>query len=251
MLAKSFAHPPLAGTLFCGLLLGLNGPAAAQTVPDTARVHYSVETVTDSVPFAGARKWQQGLSKLTRLQVEEHRLWKIGLTDLSLFVAGDELQDSRYGLNFIYECKLRTAWSVLAEITPELLRYRDVAHSPLRTGFDVESQVAARYYYNLNKRIRKGKSASNFSANYLSLALGTGVGRQGYSTPFTSGGPRGEALRASAALFYGLQRRLGRYGFFDLNVGLPLPLLPQVGPLFSDQSWPLLAYVRLGLALGR
>jgi hypothetical protein len=231
-------------------LSGLAHPALAQ-VPDTARVRYSQETEADSVPFAAPARPQNGLSKLTRLQIEEHRLWKVGLTNFAFGRAGDEWQEARYGLNLAYEHKLRTSWAVLAEISPALLRYRTAEHGPMQTGMEVESQVAGRYYYNLNKRIRKGKSASNFSANYVSLALGTSVGRHGYGTPFTSDGAQGQSFRASAALLYGLQRRLGRYGFLDVMAGLPLPLLPTAGPLFPNKSLRLVLDFRLGLALGR
>jgi hypothetical protein len=155
-----------------------------------------------------------------------------------------------FGPHLLYERKLHTSWSVLAELTPQLLRYREAYNGPAHNGLEVQTQLAGRYYYNLNKRIRKGKSASNFSANYLSVALGTGYGRRGYGTPF-SGGQRGHAVRASAAVLYGLQRRLGRYGFVDLSAGIPLPLLPQAGPLFPDNTLHLLLDLRLGLALGR
>lgn len=231
-------------------LLGLTRPALAQ-VPDTAHVRYSQETEADSLPFAAPARLRNGLSKLTRLQIEEHRLWKAGLTHFAFGRVGGEWQEARYGLNLAYEHKLRPNWSVLAEISPALLRYRNAEQGPLQTGLEVESQVAGRCYYNLNRRIRKGKSASNFSANYISLALGSSVGRHAYGTPFTSNGAQDQRFRVSAALLYGLQRRLGRYGFVDVMAGLPLPLLPTAGPLFPNNSLHLLLDFRLGMALGR
>lgn len=223
-----------------------SGACLAQT-PDTVRIRYSQEVITDSLPSSSFTNWQRGLSKLTRLQIEEYRLWKISFTDFSLAGTADGVEDARFGLNLIYERKLYTSWSVLAEVTPQVVRYRPELATPLRTGMSVESQVAARYYYNLARRIRKGRSASNFSANYLSLALGTGLGRQGNGTPFAREGSRGEAVRATAALLYGLQRRLGRYGFVDAAVGLPLPVAPRL----AAPALPLVITVRFGLALGR
>jgi hypothetical protein len=235
------------GCLLLGLFLsGFSQEAAAQTVADTARVRYSEETVTDSSGYAFEAGLGRKLRKITRLQIEERRLWKIGLTNFN--IGG---QAGFYGLNLIHEQKLRTNWSVLAELSPSYLYFRNGFGGLPRGGVQVESQVAGRYYYNLNKRIRKGKSASNFSANYLSLGVGTGVGRLGYGTPYYYGGERGHAVRASMAVLYGLQRRLGRYGFFDLNAGLPLPLLPQAGPLFPKHTLRFLLDVRLGIALGR
>ena len=234
--------------LLSGLLLALVRPAAAQTVPDSARISYSEETMTDSTAFEGERKLQRKLRRITRLQIEEHQLWKIDLTSFS--VGGSE---SYYGLDLLVEQKLRPSWSVLAGLNPQVERYRQPlsGHPGTTTGFAVKSQLAGRYYYNLNRRIRKGKSASNFSANYLSLGLGTGFGRRGADTPYYSGLGRGHAVRAAVAAFYGMQRRLGRYGFVDLNLGLPLPLAPTVGPLFPDNSLRILFNIQLGLALGR
>ncbi|GAA3925882.1 hypothetical protein [Hymenobacter algoricola] len=233
------------------LLLSLTRPAAAQTQPaDTARITYGEETVPDSTGYAFEAGLGRRLRKLTRVQVEERRLWKLDLTNFSSLRQGGQLQDLSYGPRLSYEHKLRTSWSVLAEFTPQVLRYREAVNGPVFNGVDLQTQLAGRYYYNLNKRIRKSKSASNFSANYLSVALGTGYGRRGYQTPFSTEA-RGHAVRASVAVLYGLQRRLGRYGFVDLNAGIPLPLLPQAGPLFPNNSLHIMLDLRLGLALGR
>jgi hypothetical protein len=248
---------PLFSRPFCLLpalsLALLARSAAAQTQPaDTSRtrITYSEETVPDSTGYAFEARLGRKLRKLTRVQVEEQQLWKIDPFNWSGSGENGQLQESMFGPHLLYERKLRTSWSVLAELTPQLLRYREVYNGPLYHGLELQSQLAGRYYYNLNKRIRKGKSASNFSANYLSVALGTGYGRHGNGTPFT-GGEQGHAVRASAAVLYGLQRRVSRYGFIDVSAGIPLPLLPTAGPLFPNNTLHLVLDLRLGLALGR
>ena len=112
----------------------------------------------------------------------------------------------------------------MAELSPSVLHYDDARNGGWHTSFIVNSQLAARYYYNLRRRIRKGKSANNFSTNYLSLALGSSVGRQSTETPFNYYNA-GAAVRLDGALLYGLQRRLGRYGFVDFSFGVPFRLL--------------------------
>ncbi|WBA41823.1 hypothetical protein [Hymenobacter canadensis] len=235
--------------------------ALAQTAPDSSRVSYSEEAVApSSVPAPQATESSRlgrQYSKLTRLQIEEQRLWKLGLNNFAATYLGradnaDSLLFSRVGVHLAYEHKLSPAWSVMGEVSPDLLRYRDAETRALRRGFAVRSQVAGRYYYNLNKRIRKGKSASNFSANYLSLALGSGFGRHSDETPFYEFARSGQAVRLSLAAVYGLQRRLGRYGFVDFNMALPMALTPDRGrEVEPGINIGLVLNLRIGLALGR
>jgi hypothetical protein len=75
--------------------------------------------------------------------------------------------------------------------------------------------VDARWYFNLNKRIKKGWSADNFNGNYLALS-----GIYSHSVA-TLGGERDRDLRnANVELRFGIQRRLTRYLFLDLSYGI-------------------------------
>lgn len=233
--------------LLCWALLagGLRPVAAQTTAPDTTRISYSEETVTETEPMR--KPLGQAYSKLTRLQVEEQRLWKLGLNNLDLPLGNLEYDEAygRFGVHLIYEQKLRPDVSIMTELSPDFTRFRRVVGGPLRRSFSVRSQVAGRFYYNLNERIRKGKSASNFSANYLSVALGSGFGRYSRETPFYYYETTKPIVRADMALLYGLQRRLGQYGFVDFNIGVCTKLIPEV------DDFDLAGGLRIGLALGR
>lgn len=238
---------PALCALLLGLLISLSLPrlAAAQTAPDTTRVRYSEETVT-APDSSRNTALEQTYSALTRLQIEERVLWKIGLNNYTSdnnFDTGRRYY--RYGLYLIYERKLRDDISVMAELSPDFTRYRRVEGLAFRHGFSVRSQVAGRYYYNLNQRIRKGKNASNFSANYLSVALGNGFGRSSHETTYYFYTFSKPFVRADLSVFYGLQRRLGQYGFVDFNVGFSTRLAPRVYDFSPSGSF------RIGLALGR
>jgi len=229
-----------------GLLLGWPQRATAQTTaPDTTRIHYSEETVTETEPTA--RPLGQVYTKLARLQTEEQRLWKLGLNNFDGLLSNLNFDEAyaRYGVHLIYEQKLRPDFSVMTELSPDFTRFRRFKDGPIRRSFSVRSQVAGRFYYNLNERIRKGKSASNFSANYLSVALGTGFGRYSRETPFYDYETTKPIVRADMALLYGLQRRLGQYGFVDFNIGVCTKLIPEV------DDFNLAGSFRIGLALGR
>ncbi|UOG75298.1 hypothetical protein MTX78_01565 [Hymenobacter tibetensis] len=226
------------------LWVGLLGQAAAQTAPDTTRISYSEETVTEA--SAPTTSLGSTYSNLARLQIEEKSVWKLGLNNLALPYTGSEGKlYTRYGLYLIYERKLQPDISVMAELSPDITRYRRATDTPTRTSLAVRSQVAGRFYYNLNDRIRKGKSASNFSANYLSLAIGTGFGRRAHETPFYYYDFSKPFVRADLAMLYGLQRRLGQYGFVDFNVGVCTKLAPEIDDFGFTST------LRIGLALGR
>ena len=51
-------------------------------------------------------------------------------------------------------------------------------------------------------------------------------------------------------MLYGLQRRLGRYGFVDFNFGVPFRLLSGRDTPLPDDGPGLTLTLRIGLALG-
>lgn|GEM_PF-1593787 len=222
--------------LCAGLLVGSVGRATAQTVPDTTHLKYGEEVTmppTVAVPL--------------RVQQEQRSLWKLGLNNFlpSSTSFGPDSYYTRYGFHLAYERKLRDpAWSVLAEVSPALMRYRPEFSSASRQRLSARAQAAGRYYYNRESRLRRGRSVGNFSANYVSVALGAGLGRDAHETPFFFyRNTERRFLTADVAVLYGLQRRMGRYGFIDANVGVATILINQ--PVVS-----LAGSVRIGVTLG-
>ena len=144
----------------------------------------------------------------TRATVEEKFMLKAGLSGLGY--------GGFYGLflehAFAFEKKINVPFSVLAQYRHGMNGW-DNSH----LGLD----VGVRYYYSLPRRIRKGKSANNLSANYFSVQLdNTWSGGNTYV-------PRGQfasvetwTRRSShVSLLYGIQRRLGKHGYIDFNIG--------------------------------
>ncbi|UOR04638.1 hypothetical protein MUN82_17020 [Hymenobacter aerilatus] len=210
--------------------------AAQQPAPDTTRLRYSEEIATP--PPANAP-----------LQVpkEQRSLWKLGLNNFMAYhhVFEEGTRYTRYGLHVAYEHKLHDpAWSVLGEVSPALGSYRPNATAESQRRLDLRLQATGRYYYNLERRLLQGKNVSNFSANYLALAVGAGVGKGARETPyFLYRNDEQRFVTTDVALLYGLQRRLGHRGFVDANMGVAMLLVdkPKVGISGS---------VRIGLALG-
>ena len=226
--------------LGAALLLGSAGRVAAQTLPaDTTHLRYGEETApTSTAPL--------------RVQQATRGQWKLGLNNFLLYaypslsapaVATRGLYYTRYGLHLAYERRLGRPWSVQAEVSPAIIHYRFYGDKDIKAGVNMRAQVAGRYYHNLEHRLRKGRYTGNFSANYFSLAVGTGFGSPVRETPFyLLTNPEGTYV--DAALLYGVQRRLGHYGFVDANVGAST-LLTSGGA----QSVGLVGSLRVGLVL--
>jgi hypothetical protein len=223
--------------LLCtGLLASSVGRATAQTVPDTTHLKYGEEVLVSPVGDAPLR-----------VQQAQRSLWKLGLNNFlpSSTAFGPDSYYTRYGFHLAYERQLSSpAWSVLAEVSPALTRYRPELNSDSRQRLSARAQAGGRYYYNRERRLRLGRNVGNFSANYVSLVLGAGLGKDAHETPFFfyQNAAR-QFLTADVALLYGLQRRLGRSGFVDATVGAATFLASK--PVVS-----LTGSVRIGLTLG-
>ncbi len=101
-------------------------------------------------------------------------------------------------LDLAYEKKFKPNWSWRAASVYAADRS---AYRELRLA------GGTRYYYNMKARILKGKSANNFSANYIGTSLNYGRRFHLEDNHFTWN------------LAYGIQRRLGRRMFLDFTVG--------------------------------
>ena len=175
---------------------------------DTVRVSYSEEPATAS-NFSLKEKYRY----FTRASLEEKSMFKVGISRLNIGWAGSF--GLILGLEHIiaFERKIGVPFSVMGQ-------YRNLNgfnnNSPKEMGVD----VGVRYYYALPARIKKGKSANNFSANYFSLQSDNTLSWGEYITSFS---PIQFEYRNnsvySLSLLYGLQRRLGKYGYVDVNVG--------------------------------
>ncbi|WP_167855502.1 hypothetical protein [Hymenobacter fodinae] len=223
---------------------------------DSSRVSYEEEEAQSDFNL------KERYNYLVRSKVEETQLWKLGLNDV-----GFDFGRFRYGIYLIYERKLRTSFSVLGELNPTAQPgYRYIYDPNTNIGglektryLNLGAQIAGRYYYNLNKRIRKGKSANNFSADYLSASIKTNgayIPRNTHNNTYSGGDPKEYLVEVPQfSVRYGLQRRLGRYGFVDGNLGLATDMIFLARYPRQYYSWRSAIYgvgeFRIGLALGK
>jgi hypothetical protein len=183
--------------------LSLFSCSLATAQQDSVLVTYDEEPA-ESSNFSLKEKYKY----FTRATVEEKFMLKAGLSGLRY--------GGFYGLflehTFAFEKKINVPFSVLAQY-----RHGINGWQSNHLGLD----VGVRYYYSLPRRIRQRKSANNLSANYFSVQLdNTWSGGHTYA-------PRGQFVSVEAwtrrashvSLLYGIQRRLGKHGYIDFNIG--------------------------------
>ena len=152
---------------------------------------------------------------------EAQRSWlKIDFTRM-FYISGNK-KDVNLGLD--YEFKIgQSAWSINQAIRVKFDSYKGVSTIFSSSGPYISTYTVGpywsgsysfepRYYYNLKKRIAYGKSANNLSANYVSLLNGLDLYKN----------PDGDLQfsKRHTGLVYGVQRRLVKNGFFDVNAGI-------------------------------
>lgn len=224
------------------LLLGSIQVVHAQT-PDSLRIEQTTEDARIS-----ATEVKRFIRYITRADVEERTLVKVGVWPASDRFRANDTRRFRLGTNFgiAIEQKLSSAWSFIgglygywyyAEFRGPTLSSRPV-NSPA-TPYDfaalhtrtleLDLELGTRYYYTQRRRASGATRVSNFSGNYLAGNIGFMAGGRSRTTAvnrFT-----GELIRTGSgyntfdlsqprfSLLYGVQRRLGKFGYFDVNAG--------------------------------
>jgi hypothetical protein len=162
----------------------------------------SGEEDMDSTQFSGLLR---SYNQIIRAQSEELVLFKIDLLAPALYGLsfGGKNDSAARNVNnvirFSVEKKFRPDWSWIVGT---------IIQADTRKVRDIGILGGVRYYYNLNRRILRGKSANNFSANYISPQL---IARTR---------PGKDQQQVALQLLYGIQRRIFSWGYIDANAGI-------------------------------
>lgn len=162
----------------------------------------------------GGKKSQSNACDLFNCFEEEQSLWKLNFRDIYKSY-------TRYGyaisINPEYERKIgQSSFSINTGIDFDYSNYKIFGK-----GYALKAELEPRYYYNLKKRIAKGKSANNLSGSYISFNLNVGYVNGSYNsvaydsvvTQFTK--RHGTAYNLEPR--WGIQRRLFKNGFLDFS----------------------------------
>jgi hypothetical protein len=170
---------------------------------------------------------------------------------------------TRINIGLDYEFKIgQSSWSINQGLK---LRYLDGKgeftnynssgifqnYYTMRSAFAANYDFSPRYYYNLNRRIAYGKSANNLSANYIAPIAGFDVGKS-YRYDGNSVVDEGYGLsKRHVGFLYGVQRRLIKNGFIDVNAGLARVLDDTFvdGPFRRESKMFLLFNFKVGYAI--
>lgn len=224
------------------LLLALVASSATAQRTDTLRT----ETTTEDARISAAEV-KRFIRYITRADVEEKTLVKVGIwptTDRSEF---REFQQFQLGGNFevAVERKICPDLSILIGVEG-FAQYINYAKRPVWPGpkppnspdylsplniyeVNINPKIGLRYYYAKLAQIKSGKSANNFSGNYFSVqgsapwlySLKNHVSDI-YTAKEKTISKKSSDFgyeRVRLLLAYGMQRRLGKYAYFDINAG--------------------------------
>ena len=252
------------------IVVALMLSVTVQAQSDSVRTEYKTED--GSISRSEIKRFIQ---YITRANVEEKTLIKIGVwpdvdrnpafeTETRTLQIGTELDIS-------IEHKLTPSVSVFAGVSGHF-NYETYAKLPTNTPIGTTTnprfydqlermtqsvfsgKIGVRYYYEMADRIRRGLSANNLSGNYVMAQVAEpfiGFNADKYYNQLTqekfNHRYRTNLLvnpQPRVFVAYGIQRRLGRRGYFDINAG------PEI--LFTDgfgtrDSFQLNAIVGIGL----
>jgi len=184
------------------------------------------------------KKWY---SDLTRQMVEEKTLIKIGLNNMVFsnkpFYTDEDIQEKLSLIEFGagIEQKINPAWSVLFQWRTSYEKYSyqwegydggfrryngreyNKSEDEFAESFNLnEFELGIRHYFNINKKMSLGECANNFSSGYLMLIY---CHRAYLKEKYTNTWHEDNKVTGKIIFGFGMQKRLTRYGFFDLYIG--------------------------------
>ncbi|GAB3500577.1 hypothetical protein GCM10027341_26100 [Spirosoma knui] len=240
--------------LLSWLCLGL---ANAQAQTDSVKTEYKTED--EKISSSEIKRF---IRYITRADVEEKTLIKVGIwpaSDQNL-----QFTNQKFRVGFTAEVaierKITPSFSVFAGADGSLrfITYDyfqtptsdpSTRYSAIKTSnFYINWKAGTRYYHGMANRIRKGKSANNFSGNYVTAQVSLPTREYVNSRFYDRTNQQELRIRRTENTFdiemprilvaYGIQRRLGRFGYFDVNAGPELRYAQDLSAVYAPVSRP-------------
>lgn len=172
-------------------------------IPQCMGQHQEVKSTTEQVDSDAFKRDLRTYNKIFRPKERKVQLVKLDLTSPFLYTFfrvnhKDSLEVGSPLMMIGYERKLS---ETLGCLFATRLNSREDKIS------EVKMIGGLKYYYNLGRRILRGYSENNFSANYISIQFN--------HTRYTLR----DQTQPSFLVGFGIERRLGKYGYMDFIVG--------------------------------
>lgn len=228
--------------IFCIALLAAVAPA--QT-PDTVFLNIGQESgVLEKQQFIEPYDEIFRTMDPVRWAAKVDFLYGAGRGSAIAFIAGEYKFSPGFGLQLGYGINSVSRYDTFSPVVPNpFFRFYEVANV---VGHLVNIQP--RWYYQMARRVREGRSANNLSGDYLGLELAHMV----YGLGLSAERERFASSETTVALRWGLQRRLFRSGFADVSFGVGARRYDGFDPTeFGERKyWDFFADTRFSLGLG-
>jgi hypothetical protein len=192
------------------------------------------------------------LCPVLKCHSQERFLIKLDLANAFQFYISDLTLESSFALKASIEQKLGNApFSLQANLGAFTLfstYFRNIESYQLKqSSILFATGIEFRYYYNLNARIRKGKTGNSLSANYFGLEYQYSNSRIQWEVPRIDGrNTNGRSTNSNRKIHIstGVQRTFGERLYFDVSFGA------SIQPDFSDISFEPFIRTAIGLRIG-
>jgi hypothetical protein len=181
---------------------------------DSVKVEYTEEN-----PDKSDFKLKEKYKYLRKNKVEEKGLFKISLLDANFGINNQVfafVDVHTRGRLISYERKISPSFSAIV-FNLNYFGLGILHQTPLdSTRLFNTTGLGGRYYHSQKRRIAEGKTANNFSDNYIAFQVNN-LFNITYNFP-KANYPK-QLSKPTLDLLYGIQRRIGKFGYFDINFG--------------------------------
>jgi hypothetical protein len=182
---------------------------------DSVKVEYSEEN-----PERSDFKLKEKYKYLRKNMVEEKGLFKIAVLDANFGINNQVyafFPVHARGRLLAYERKLSPSFSaIIFNVNYFGLGILHQTSLDSTTLFNTTG-LGVRYYHCQKRRIAEGKTANNFSDNYFAFQVNN-LFDITYNFP-KANYPK-QLSKPTIDMLYGVQRRIGKFGYFDINFGV-------------------------------
>lgn len=165
---------------------------------------------------------KEKLCPVLRCYAADRYLFKLNIIGLMSIGMSENVLLYSANPEFAFEVKLgNSPFSINTDITFSANNQSYIDYE-LDSYFKLSAKLDGRWYYNLNKRMLKGKTGNGLSANYFSIGGSYSLSRTNFKKEFSDSRFWKEiyySYDAGIIFLTGIQRTYAEHLYFDVNIG--------------------------------